>query len=237
MADSRIEVTCLNCTRPFRVPSSEKGRVVDCPHCFSFVDVPEHDEPLASAAIMENALPIELDDLTLRRVQSEDQSDLFAIYSNPDVCRYQLFKAWTAEEAEQFVFSQFEISAGDPGVPYVLVAEHRSDGKVVGDCQLTITSVPNRQGEIGFSLHPDYWGRGLATRMVNATLGFGFKHLELHRIAASVDVRNERSWRLMERVGMRREAHFVHTALIDGAWIDDYVYAMLDEAWHANNAT
>jgi RimJ/RimL family protein N-acetyltransferase len=54
---------------------------------------------------------------------------------------------------------------------------------------------------------------------------------------AAVDVRNEPSWRLMERVGMRREAHFVHDNLMGDEWIDDFVYAMLEDEWHAKNGT
>ena len=77
-----------------------------------------------------------------------------------------------------------------------------------------------------------YTGRGLATEAVVAVMGFAFNRLGIHRICAGVDTRNERSWKLMERVGMRREAHFVDANYEDGQWIDDYVYAMLDLEWN-----
>jgi RimJ/RimL family protein N-acetyltransferase len=182
-------------------------------------------------------LPIDLEDLTLRRLQPEDGPDLYEIYSNPEVTRYQFFKPWTPEEVEQFMYVQFGMRTGDPGVPLVLVVVLRSTNKVIGDCQHTINSIEDQQGEIGFMFNPEFSGRGFATRSVNAALGYGFTRLKLHRIMAAVDVRNERSWRLMERIGMRREAHFVHDNLMDGEWIDDYVYAMLDDEWHARNGT
>ncbi len=180
-------------------------------------------------------LPIDVDELTLRRVEYDDRADLFEIYSNPEVARYQFFDPWTLGQVEQLVYSQSEVFAGDPGVPFVLVAVLRSEGKVIGDCQITINSVEDRQGEVGFSFNPEYSGRGFATKAANATLGFGFTRLNLHRIVAAVDVRNASSWRLMERVGFRREAHFVHDSLLNGEWIDDYVYSMLEDEWHAKN--
>lgn len=237
MADSQIEVTCLTCQKDFRVPSYEQGRVVDCPRCYGFVDVPEDAPTSPDVSNTEDALPIELDELILRRVKYGDKSDLFEIYSNPDFTRYQLFDPWTIEQTDDFVCSQYKISAGDTGVPFVLVAVHREDNKVIGECQLSICPTFHRQGEMGFGLNLAYAGRGLATKMVNATLRFGFQQLRLHRITAAADVRNERSWRLMERLGMRREAHFVHRTYARDEWVDDYVYAMLDEEWLARNGT
>ncbi|MDB5344084.1 MAG: ydaF [Schlesneria sp.] len=236
VAGSQLHATCLACMRQVRVPVSERGRIVDCPNCYGLVDVPEHDPLPDKVASIENTLPIPVDELILRRVKYGDKSDLFEIYSHPDVVRYQLFEAWTLEQAEWLVCSQYEIKAGDPGVPFFLVAVYVPDDKVIGDCQLTISSAPDRQGEIGFALNPNYGGRGLATKMVGTALGFAFNHLDLHRIIASVDVRNEPSWRLMERVGMRREAHFIHRNFVNGEWIDDYVYAILDEEWRARNS-
>jgi RimJ/RimL family protein N-acetyltransferase len=182
-------------------------------------------------------LPIRVDQLTLRRVEYRDAADLFEIYSDPEVARYQFFQPWAPQQGEQLIYSQAEIFAGDPGVPFVLVAVLDSEDKVIGDCQITINSVEDQQGEIGFTFNPRFSGRGFATKAVSAALGFGFRHLGLHRIMAAVDTRNEPSWRLMERVGMRREAHFVHDNFVNEKWIDDYVYAMLENEWDEKHGT
>lgn len=160
-----------------------------------------------------------------------DRADLFEIYSNADVARYEFFEPWTLEQVEQFLYSQSQIFAGHPGVPFVLVAVLRSEQKVIGNVQITINSFEDMQSEIGFSFNPDYSGRGFASKVVKASLGFGFQRLGL----PAVDVRYEHSWRLMERVGMRREAHFIHDNLVDGEWVDDYVYAILEDEWLARN--
>ncbi len=62
-------------------------------------------------------------------------------------------------------------------------------------------------------------------------LGLGFDGLRLHRITGSCAAQNAPSARLMERLGMRREAHFVHNEIVKGAWGDELVYAILEHEW------
>ena len=176
-------------------------------------------------------LPIELGDLKLRRMEYEDRQDLFDIYSRTEVTQYELFGPLDMEAVDAMLYEQSNIFAGDPGVPLRLVAEYLPETRVIGSCMLMTTDIDARQGEIGFTFHPEYGGRGFATRTVTATLGFGFTMLGLHRVVGTVDTRNEPSWKLMERVGMRREAHFIHDVFADDEWIDDYVYAMLEHEW------
>ncbi len=171
------------------------------------------------------------DELALRRVLSDDIADLFEIYSNPEVSRFELSRPWTLDQVAEFVDAQTDFRPGDAGAALNLVVVLRSEAKVIGNCQLTITSLESQQGVLGFSFNPRYTGRGLATRAVNAALAFGFTQLKLHRIMAAVDVRNDRSWRLMERLGMRREAHIMHGNRFNGEWIDDYHYALLSNEW------
>lgn len=177
----------------------------------------------------ETRLPLCVDGLVVRRLLPDDFQDLQAYWSDPEVARYQFCGPYTAEQVTAMIDGQAEVMPGDPGVALVLVAD--LDDVVIGDCQLTVTSVEDRQGEVGFAFNPRYTGRGLATRMVAAVLGFGFVQLGLHRIVVSTDTRNERSWRLAERIGMRREAHFRHDNFVGGEWVDSFVYAMLEHEW------
>ena len=174
-------------------------------------------------------LPLFIGELLIRQIERRDFKDLREYWSDPDVTRYNWGPLPDDQIAAQ-IDDWAQVEVGGPGVALFLVAV--LDGKVIGDCPLTITSPYERQGEVGFTFNPRFTGRGLATRTVAAVLGFGFLQLGLHRMDATTDVLNERSWRLMERVGMRREAHFVHCRNINGEWVDDYVYAMLDSEWH-----
>ena len=183
-----------------------------------------------------DSLPIELGDLLLRRLEPRDVADLLEIKSDPEVVRYELFGCWSESDAQHCIQEQMQIHPGDPGVPLILAVELVAEQKLIGDCQITISSPHDRQGEIGFAFNPRFSGRGYASRAVHATLGYGFAALDLHRIIAAADVRNERSWKLLERIGMRREAHFRHCNLVADEWVDDYVYAMLDHEWREASA-
>lgn len=174
-------------------------------------------------------LPFSVGNLVIRRTEIADVPDLSEYLCDPEVARYQFWEPYSVEQVAALVDSQSAIRVGDPGVPLVLAAE--LDGRVIGDCQLTINSPDDKQAEIGFAFNPQFTGRGLATQGVSAVLGFAFLRLGMHRVVSCTDVRNERSWRLMERVGMRRGAHFLHDSFTKGEWVDDYVYAMLDHEW------
>ena len=76
-----------------------------------------------------------------------------------------------------------------------------------------------------------YQGQGLATEAARALLAYGFDELGMHRIAARTGRDNRRSWYLMERLGMRREAHFRASHRVEGAWRDEFIYALLASEW------
>ena len=94
-------------------------------------------------------------------------------------------------------------------------------------------SEEHRIGEVGYLFNPAHAGRGYATEASRALLQVGFEELGLHRIIGRLDVRNAASARVLERLGMRREAHFVQNEWLKGEWTDELVYAMLDREWRA----
>jgi RimJ/RimL family protein N-acetyltransferase len=94
-----------------------------------------------------------------------------------------------------------------------------------------VLSLALRQGEIGFVFNPVHHGRGLATEAAESMLTLGFDAIGWHRIIGSCDARNHPSARLMERIGMRQEARFVHNQIVRGRWADELVYAILDREW------
>jgi RimJ/RimL family protein N-acetyltransferase len=112
----------------------------------------------------------------------------------------------------------------------------REAGTVVGEAGLKLISRESRQGEIGFVFNPDYHGRGLATEAASSLLMLGFGAIGWHRITGSCDARNRRSALLMQRIGMRQEAHFVHNQIVKGQWTDELIYAVLDHEWRAPKA-
>lgn len=121
------------------------------------------------------------------------------------------------------------------------------DGEVIGDLMLKVedgwTQAEVRaqghavQAELGWVLHPDHAGRGYATEAVRELVRICFDELGLRRVTATCFAANESSWRLMERVGMRRELHAVRESLHrSGEWLDVHGYALLAEEWHSRDA-
>jgi RimJ/RimL family protein N-acetyltransferase len=80
-------------------------------------------------------------------------------------------------------------------------------------------------------LHPDFWGRGLATEGARAMLEIGFDLMGMHRIIARIEARNSGSAAVLERLGMRREALLVKNEWFKGEWSNEADYALLEEEW------
>jgi RimJ/RimL family protein N-acetyltransferase len=117
-------------------------------------------------------------------------------------------------------------------------------GRVIGDLMLKVRDgwaqeeVADQakcvQGELGWAFDPAFGGRGYATEAVRALIDLCFGPLGLRRLHADCFFDNEPSWRLMERLGMRRELHSVKESLHrTKGWLDGLSYALLAEEWNA----
>ena len=121
-----------------------------------------------------------------------------------------------------------------------LVLEH--DGEVIGDLMVAVEDAWAQvevaeqaravQAELGWALDPRHAGRGLATEAVRELVRLCFEDLWLRRVTANCFAENEASWRLMERVGMRRELYTVRESLHRSkGWLDGMGYALLADEW------
>jgi len=176
--------------------------------------------------------PITTARLLLRPYRLDDLEDLYAIQSREDVNRYLYWSPRTREEVADVLGKRATMSVlAEEGDIMVLAVELRETGTVIGDVNLAWRSEEHRQGEFGFVFHPDYHGRGYAGEAAVEMLRLGFEGLGLHRIVGRADGRNAASARLMEKLGLRREAHFVQNERVKGEWTDEVVYAMLATEW------
>jgi RimJ/RimL family protein N-acetyltransferase len=170
--------------------------------------------------------------LLLRPFRPSDLSYLADVLDRPDVVRYLYWEVQTREEAAAMLERRTRLtSLAKPGDRIILAAERVDTGEVVGDVILGWDGNGHRQGEIGFVFHPDHHGRGYASEAARAMLRLGFERAGLHRIYGRCDARNTASARLMERLGMRLEAHFVENEWFKGEWGSELVYAMLGHEW------
>jgi RimJ/RimL family protein N-acetyltransferase len=176
--------------------------------------------------------------LRLRPYEAGDLDDLADIRRRPEAMRYLYQdvqgRAEVAEVLARRVTTQRALRR--EGDSMVLAVELRDLGRVIGDVSIRWTSDAHRQGDIGFVFHPGYHGEGYAAEAARELLRLGFERLRFHRIEGRCDARNDASARLMERLGMRREAHFVENEWFKGEWGSELVYAILDRDWRAVTA-
>ncbi|MBB1242135.1 GNAT family N-acetyltransferase [Streptomyces durbertensis] len=171
--------------------------------------------------------------LVLRPFQAADEDDMYAFESLPEVARYLYNNPRSrAETAAELARRQGQTALREEGDTLVLAVE--ADGRVIGYVLLEWLSRRHRQGEFGFVFHPGSQGRGYASEAAVEMLRLGFEELGLHRVIGRCDPRNEGSWRLMERLGMRREAHFVESEIFKDEWGSELHYAMLASEWRAS---
>jgi RimJ/RimL family protein N-acetyltransferase len=176
--------------------------------------------------------PLRTERLLLRPFAATDFDALLAIQSRADVARYLYWDPRTAAEVREALDLKTRCTAiVAEGDKLSLAAELRSTGELIGDCNLHWVSAEHRQGEIGFVFHPDHHGRGYATEAAAALLALAFDALRVHRVIGRLEARNAASARVLERLGMRKEAELVENEYVKGEWQSEVVYALLDREW------
>jgi RimJ/RimL family protein N-acetyltransferase len=176
---------------------------------------------------------IETTRLRLRRFAAADLATFIAYRNDPAVARFQSWEGITEGEAVAFVREQQTAPVGAPGEWLQIAIERKDNGRMIGDCALHVMEDDARQAEIGYTLAREAQGQGFATEAVATLLTWMFPTLDLHRVVAIVDTRNAASVALLERLGMRREAHYHQNVWFKGAWGDEYLYAILRDEWPA----
>lgn len=177
--------------------------------------------------------PVPTDRLVLRRAMPDDVASTWAIRRQPAVQEWIGRAPATFEEYR----THFLDAARQRATVVVLL-----DGVVIGDLMIRVTDAWAQaevrdlgvavEAELGWTLDPARGGHGYATEAARAAVDLCFGPLGLRRVVASCFADNAPSWRLMERLGMRRESHAVRDGLHrSGRWLDGYTYALLREEW------
>jgi RimJ/RimL family protein N-acetyltransferase len=166
--------------------------------------------------------------LRARSFSAADVEVFVAYRADPDVARYQSWSDYTRERGEAFVESLRGVGPGMPGAWFQFALETRSDGTLVGDLALKVDADEPRKAEVGFTLSSTQQGKGYATEALRALLDYAFETFGLHRVVAVTDALNDPAAALLERVGMRREAHFVENIFFKGTWGSEFLFAILE---------
>lgn len=165
--------------------------------------------------------------LYLRRFSKEDSLDLYEYLSLPDVTKFEPYDPLTMSEA---IEAAKERSLDESF--YAIC--HRDNDKVIGNIYLSKTAPDYIQTyTLGYVLNPKYQNKGYATEAVYAILDFVFRKKDAHRVIAYCNVKNTKSWELLERLKMRREGEMIQNIYFkyndegNPQWNDSYLYAIL----------
>jgi RimJ/RimL family protein N-acetyltransferase len=176
--------------------------------------------------------PILTERLRLRPFTENDLDDLCDLQSRPELTRYLY---WDPRQRHEVAVSlQKKVAATtitNDGDMLSVAVTKKSGGPIIGDLNLVFVSALHQHAEFGYIFHPDVHGQGYATEAARALVNFAFDHLELHRVTAELDARNTASAALLERLGLRREAHLVENEWVKGEWTDGLTYAVLATEW------
>lgn len=178
--------------------------------------------------------PLRTRRLTLRTAVPEDAEATWAYRQLADV------NEWLTGPTESY--DGYVAQFADPDRLATTVIVERHDGAVIGDFMLrrqdawaqtaVASQAASQEVELGWVLGPTHTGLGYATEAVYELLRHSFEGLRVRRVIASCFAANDASWRLMERLGMRREAHTRRDALHrSGQWLDSFSYALLADEW------
>jgi len=176
-------------------------------------------------------LPIYCGPLRLRALVESDASEHARLFAQPDVVRYLYEdvlegdelrahfekRLWTGLPAEG-EWANLAVVAGD---------------QFLGEVGFGVSDAVHRTCEVGYVFYPEVSGFGYATEATRATVQLCVDVLGAHRVIARLDARNTRSAALAERLGFRREAHYVENEFVKGEWTDEVVYAILAREWTA----
>jgi RimJ/RimL family protein N-acetyltransferase len=184
--------------------------------------------------------PLRTARLLLRPFEGGDVDALYEIHSDKGVARYLYNEARTLEEVRDLVERKIagaEVRHEGDWLSAAVVLH--PTGELVGDISLLWASDAHHQGELGFVVHPARHGNGYATEAAGPVLRFAFETLGLHRVIGRTEARNLGSARVLQKLGMRREAHLIENEWVKNEWQSELIYALLSREWfdHLARAT
>jgi [ribosomal protein S5]-alanine N-acetyltransferase len=173
--------------------------------------------------------------VVVREFTVDDVDAMYAYLSDEEAFLHVSWEPQTLDELRESVREEIEAARTVPRLAYELAVTLRDTGEVVGQVTLKmdtyIPQIRQRTAELGYMMRRDCWGRGLATEAARLVLDFAFGELGLHRVFAVVDDDHAASIRVLEKLGLRREARHAKDSFVRGEWLTTLIYAVLEEEW------
>jgi len=166
------------------------------------------------------------DKLLLRHIDKSDVNEIFFLRSDEKVMKYiDRPPAKTTDDAYKFIQIINDLEKNNEEVTWAITL--KDDLKLIGTICYWNIKKEHYRAEIGFALHPDYWGKGIMQEALTEVLNYGFKVMNLHSIEANVNPDNAASIKLLEKNNFIREAYFKENYFFNGKFLDTVIYSLL----------
>jgi ribosomal-protein-alanine N-acetyltransferase len=197
-------------------------------------NMPTGDWSAADTSAADKWFPIVTERLALREFRHDDEEDVHEYGGDPKVSIYTDWGPNTRAQSRDHLAMRLRHQSDWPRSDISLAVELRAEPKVIGSASLWLTDPSNRTASFGYAFNRSFWNKGYATETSRALLRVAFDVLRLHRVFATCDARNIASRRVMEKLGMRREAEFRQDVFQKGEWRNSYLYAILETEWRTS---
>ena len=168
--------------------------------------------------------------LRLRPFTHGDAAALFRVFSDEEIVRFWSVAAWTDIAQAEKMIEEALLAYREGGLSRYAIALADTD-ELIGICNLRGFYEQNRRCELGYALGSAHWGHGYAFEALEALLGHAFSALDMNRIEADIDPRNDASARLLERLGFRQEGYMPERWFVHGEYADTAFYGLLRRYW------
>jgi ribosomal-protein-alanine N-acetyltransferase len=166
--------------------------------------------------------------LFFRKIVASDAKNLFSIRTNDDVMRFMdVSRFKSISDAEKMIGSIEESYQNEGGINWGIV--EKDSNIFVGYFGFFRLIPEHCRAEIGYALNAKYWGKGYMNETINRMVRFGFKTMKLHSIEANINPRNERSKKVLEKIGFKKEAYFRENYLFNDRFLDSVIYSLLEK--------
>lgn len=181
-------------------------------------------------------LPIETSHLRLRPFERGDCDAVARYHTLPSVQRYvERPTRYRDDVAAAVGIMRNQVELHRPGDSLALAMVRKGDAALIGQVSLKWSDATAGQGEIRFVIDPAFSGQGYLTEALTAMFDLAFGHFRVHRLMVRCDGRSHHSIKLMQKLGMRLEAHYREHALFQGEWDEELHFALLDREWRRDN--
>ena len=172
---------------------------------------------------------IETERMLFRQIQPADAPQLLELRSSEVVMQYiDKERLKTLEEIAALIERIVNDSKNGDGITWGVYLKEQPE-ILIGSIGLWRIIKPHYRAEIGYMIHPDFWGKGLMKEAVRRVIDFGFNDIKLHSIEAHINPSNAASAALLESTGFVREAYFKEDYFFRGKFLDSAIYSLLNK--------